>query len=82
MVELNQEKARYWGYKEHPYDALLDDFMPGMTVAKCDKLFDVIKPQIIELIVKIKESNETASNRISMATPPIQRTSRRSSRRI
>ena len=61
MVELNKEKARYWGYEEHPYDALLDDFMPGMTVAKCDKLFDVIKPQIIELIKKIKESNETAS---------------------
>ena len=64
MVELNKEKARYWGYKEHPYDALLDDFMPGMTVEKCDKLLDVIKPQIIELITKIKESNETASKNI------------------
>ena len=62
MVELNKEKARYWSYKEHPYDALLDDFMPGMTVAKCDKLFDVIKPQIIELITKIKASNETPKN--------------------
>jgi carboxypeptidase Taq len=40
------------------------DFMPGMTVAKCDKLFDVIKPQIMELIKKIKESNETASKNI------------------
>lgn len=59
MVELNKEKARYWGYKEHPYDALLDDFKPGIAVAKCDKLFDAIKPQIIELITKIKESNET-----------------------
>ncbi len=64
MVELNKEKARYWGYKEHPYDALLDDFMPGMTEAKCDKLFDVIKPQIIELITKIKESNATATKNI------------------
>ncbi|MDD1748885.1 MAG: carboxypeptidase M32 [Methanothrix sp.] len=64
MVELNKEKARYWGYKEHPYDALLDGFMPGMTVAKCDKLFDVIKPQIIELIVKINESHENGSKNI------------------
>lgn len=62
VVELTKEKARYWGYKEHPYDALLDDFMPGMTVAKCDKLFDVIKPQIVELIKGIKESNATAKN--------------------
>ncbi len=44
LVELNQEKARYWGYMEHPYDALLDDFAPGMTVAKCDRLFEIIKP--------------------------------------
>lgn len=64
MVELNKEKARYLGYKEHPYDALLENFMPGMTVEKCDKLFDVIKPQTIELIKKIKESNETASKNI------------------
>jgi len=68
MVELNKEKARYWGYKEHPYDALLDDFMPGMTVAKCDKLFDFIKPRIMELITKIKESKETASKNIYDAT--------------
>ena len=64
MVELHKERARYLGYKEHPYDALLDDYMPGMTVEKCDKLFDVIKPQTIELIKKIKESNETASKNI------------------
>lgn len=73
MVELNKEKARYWGYKEHPYDALLDDFMPGMTTAKCDKLFDaVIKPQIIEMITKIKESNENSSKN-AMLAHPIQR---------
>jgi carboxypeptidase Taq len=57
LVELNKEKARYWGYKEHPYDALLDDFMPGMTVEKCDRLFADIKPQTIELIRKMNESN-------------------------
>lgn len=61
LIELNREKARSWGYKEHPYDALLDDFMPGMTVAKCDKLFEAIKPQIIELIVKIKDSGINGS---------------------
>ncbi len=55
LIELNREKAIDWGYKEHPYDALLDDFMPGMTVAKCDKLFEAIKPQIIGLIMKIRD---------------------------
>ena len=64
MIELNKEKVKCWGYKEHPYDALLDDFMPGMTVAKCDKLFGAIKPRIIELIAEIKKSNQTAAKNI------------------
>ncbi len=64
MIELNKEKIKCWGYKEHPYDALLDDFMPGMTVAKCDLLFGAIKPRIIELIAEIKKSNQTAAKNI------------------
>ncbi|OPY51371.1 MAG: Carboxypeptidase Taq (M32) metallopeptidase [Methanosaeta sp. PtaU1.Bin112] len=56
LVELNQEKARYWGYDQHPYDALLDDFMPGVTSARCDELFEAIKPHIVGLIARINES--------------------------
>ena len=41
MIELNKEKARCWGYEDNLYDALLDDFAPGMTVAKYNKLFDL-----------------------------------------
>jgi len=64
LVELNREKARYWGYTEHPYAALLDDYSPGMTAAQCDRLFEAIKPRIIELIVNIKESevNDSGTN--------------------
>jgi carboxypeptidase Taq len=61
LIELNREKARAWGYEEHPYDALLDDFMPGMTAARCDELFETIKPHIIELIVKINQSSLNGS---------------------
>lgn len=61
LVELNREKARYWGFDQHPYDALLDDFMPGVTTAKCDELFETIKPHIVELIVKIIESGSRDS---------------------
>ncbi len=57
LVELYSERARCLGYKGHPYDALLDDSMPGMTVAECDRLFDAIKPEVIDLIRRIKKSN-------------------------
>jgi carboxypeptidase Taq len=64
MIELGKEKARCWGYGEHPYDALLDDCAPGMSVAKYDKLFDSIKPGITELIKEINESNQTGKKDI------------------
>lgn len=64
LIQLNKEKAKYWGYNEHPYDALIDTFIPGMTVAKLDKIFDYVKPHIINLIARIKKSNETSSKSI------------------
>ena len=31
IVELTRQKADLWGYKESPYDALIDDYEPGIT---------------------------------------------------
>lgn len=64
LVDLNKEKVEYWGYTEHPYDALLDTFMPGMTAGRLDKFFSDIRPNIIDLIKKIKKSSETAPRNI------------------
>lgn len=69
LFELCSERAMCLGYKEHPYDALLDDNMPGVTFAECDRLFDAIKPEIIDLIRRIKKSNGT------FATDPFRNTS-------
>src|SRR3984893_11089388 len=30
IVELSRRKADLWGYEESPYDALMDDFEPGV----------------------------------------------------
>jgi carboxypeptidase Taq len=62
MIELNKEKARCWGYKDNLYDALLDDFAPGMTVAKYNKLFDLVNPRIMELIKELKNSLTASKN--------------------
>jgi carboxypeptidase Taq len=70
LVELNREKARYWGFDEHPYDALLDDFMPGVTAANCDELFEAIKPHIVELIARI---NESSSNVYDSGNYPVEK---------
>ncbi|MBP7584251.1 MAG: carboxypeptidase M32 [Spirochaetes bacterium] len=56
IVELNREEARCLGYKDHPYDALLDLYEPGITTAEVERIFSVLKRPLINLIRKIKEA--------------------------
>jgi carboxypeptidase Taq len=60
LAELYSERAYLLGFEEHPYDAMLDDNMPGMSSAKCDRLFEAIKPDVIDLINRIRNSDVSA----------------------
>lgn len=55
IVSLCQKKADLWGYKEHPYDALLDAFEPDATTAQISPLFQQLKTSIVPLINKSKQ---------------------------
>jgi len=52
IVALCKKKAELVGYKEHPYDALLDDYEPGMTTSEIKTLFDQVKSFSSALIKK------------------------------
>lgn len=39
LVELKRREAEYLGYQENPYDALIDQFEPGMTAAQLKPVF-------------------------------------------
>ena len=36
ILKLVQEQAKCYGYQDHPYDALLEDYEPGLTTQKLD----------------------------------------------
>ena len=54
VISLNKKKAEYLGYKDHPYDALLDLYEPGMTTAYLTPLFARLKTSLTELLRKIE----------------------------
>lgn len=56
IVELSIQKANYLGYTGHPYDALLDEFEEGQTVARLDKTFAEVKDFVKQLLDKIYQS--------------------------
>ena len=53
MVDLNKQKADLFGYKESPYDALLDVFEPGATVSYIRPVFAELKSALVELVQAI-----------------------------
>lgn len=53
IIEMSRQKADLLGYKKHPYNALLDNYEPGMTIAEYDPLFSQLRVSIVKLLKKI-----------------------------
>ena len=56
LVLLKRQEADMLGFTNHPYDALIDEYEPGMTVAELDALFSEVKIKMTELLVKINKT--------------------------
>ena len=58
LVELKKEEAEILGYKKHPYNALLDQYEPKLTVAKLEELFVPLKRKLKNLIKQINQRKQ------------------------
>jgi carboxypeptidase Taq len=58
MIELKKQEADYLGYDDKPYDALLDEFEPGMTTETVKALFGDLKKRLVKLVEKIKAAEQ------------------------
>lgn len=56
IFNYQRKFAQYYGYEDHPYDALLEDFEPGMTVAKLDRFFTELRAEVVPLLKQITEA--------------------------
>jgi len=50
ILDLTLQKAKCWGYEDHPYDALLENYERGATTKQLDKLFTDLQPDLVELV--------------------------------
>jgi len=58
IVTMCRKKADYLGYKQHPYDALLDLYEPDVTTKEIESLFGNLRVQIIPFLKKIKAAKQ------------------------
>jgi len=59
VLDFNKKFVDYWGYEGNKYNALLDDYEPGITTERLDKLFKEMKDGIMDVLGKIKRSGYT-----------------------
>jgi carboxypeptidase Taq len=58
MIELKRQQADLYGYDANPYDALLDDYEKGATVAMLDPVFEMVKEQLPSLLRHVTRSQQ------------------------
>ncbi len=56
MFELKREEADQIGYEGHPYDALLDEFEPGMTTAEVTGHFRELRDGLVPIVRALTEA--------------------------
>lgn len=56
MIALKKQQADILGYEGHPYDALLDDYEKGATVAMLDPIFLLVQEQLPPLIERVRSA--------------------------
>lgn len=64
IVQLSKDLAGYLGYEDHPYDALLDQYEPGMTSRKVQSVFEPLEIFLQDTITKLKPNLDKVSDEV------------------
>lgn len=57
VVDLVREMAKLIGYKESPYDALLDEYEPGLTVSALRPLLGHLREELVAFLKELSGGN-------------------------
>lgn len=63
VFELTREKAECLGYPNHPYDAMLDEWEPGILTREVDDVFSSLQPPLTRLVEELSKSDKPLSDR-------------------
>lgn len=64
IIHLNIQLAEAYGYEETIYDALLDQFEPGMKTAEVAQVFDGLKADLVPLVQAITARAERVDDSV------------------
>jgi carboxypeptidase Taq len=73
IIKLKRQEAEAIGYKQAPYDALLDAYEPGATTAEITKVFAGLRAELVPLIGAILASSRKAPRQLLERDYPVDR---------
>jgi carboxypeptidase Taq len=69
IVALKRREAKLLGYKDHPYDALLDEYEPGMSTKEAEKILGELKTFLVPFLKKIQKKGNKKSPSVQGTFP-------------
>jgi carboxypeptidase Taq len=73
MVTLKQREAECLGYQDAPYDALLEEFEPGMTSGELARLFAALRRDLLPLINAVTHASRRPEPLLLRRSFPVER---------
>jgi carboxypeptidase Taq len=73
IVDLKRQEAQAIGFREAPYDALLDEYEPGATTAEITRVFAALRAELVPLVAAILASGRRPPREILEREYPIDR---------
>lgn len=73
IVHLKRQEAQAVGYRDHPYNALLDEYEPGATTAEITQVFSELRRDLVPLIERITTSGRKPKKEILQREFPVDR---------
>ena len=70
IVELKRAEAQCLGYAGEPYDALIEDYEPGITSAIVGRLYDALRRELVPLAARIAEAGPRADTGVLRRAVP------------
>ncbi|MBI3410073.1 MAG: carboxypeptidase M32 [Planctomycetes bacterium] len=58
VVHLKRQEAQAIGFKESPYDALLDEYEPGATASEITKVFAELRKDLVPLVQEVTSAKK------------------------
>ncbi len=58
IIALKRKEAKLLGYKDHPYDALLDEFEPGMKTKEAEVILEELKTFLVPFLRKTQKASK------------------------